>query len=469
MTIELIGIITLTLGMISVFRPPSFIVYLFLCSMLLGASAAFILESLGGTNITPAHLLLGFLAFRLLRDKIVVSGVVQELAFGRPGFWLLLTVIYGTVTAYFLPRLFAGQTVVVPIRAENAYTVALAPAMSNLTQSIYLIGDFICFIVLSGYAASLETRKILGNAALACVVLNLIFAALDLVTYFTNTTELLSFIRNATYQLLNDTELAGFKRIVGSFSEASAFGGVTLGYFAFTGRLWLLGIRPRFTLILTSLSLIALIFSTSTTAYVGLSVFLAFTYLEILVRILYRSTTSQMFFFVFGTPIIAAIIVLVIGFSDTYWIYLRDLLDTFVLNKMATASGIERSSWNQQAMQNFFDTFGFGVGNGSVRSSSFPVAVVANLGIVGTILFSLFLITVFFNRGNGQHINRLDDAYRQAAKSACLAWLITATTSGALVDLGLAFFAFAALTCARPAEAQYPEKLELSDAVFLKS
>jgi hypothetical protein len=76
------------------------------------------------------------------------------------------------------------------------------------------------------------------------------------------------------------------------------------------------------------------------------------------------------------------------------------------------------------------------------------------------------LVTVFFSSGKGRPVNRLDDAYRQAAKSACFAWLITATVSGALVDLGLAFFAFAALACSRPAVVQRQMRVELSDATF---
>jgi len=86
--------------------------------------------------------------------------------------------------------------------------------MSNFTQSVYFTGDLICFITLYAYASTFSGKKVLGTAALTCATLNLIFGALDLITYFTNTTELFSFIRNANYALLNDTEVAGFKRIV---------------------------------------------------------------------------------------------------------------------------------------------------------------------------------------------------------------------------------------------------------------
>jgi hypothetical protein len=447
MTVELIGVVALIFGVVSLFRDPRFIVYVFFCFTLLGAAAALILDSLGGTNISPAHILLGFLTFKIFSDRELFKNVKAGVAFGSPGFWLLMTVIYSIFTAFFMPRIFAGQFYIFAVRAQDSHGVLLTPSISNVTQSIYFVGDFICFIALYGYASASNGKKVLGQAALVCAILNLIFAALDLLTYFTNTSELLSFIRNANYAMLNDSEVAGFKRIVGSFTEASSFSFTTLGYFAFTSKLWLLGIRPRLTLILASLSLGALIFSTSTTAYVGLAAFLLFSYLQMLIYSIRRPLTSQMVFFIVGAPIVLAIIVLAIALNDTYSSYVQGLLDTMVLNKMSTDSGIERSAWNRQALQNFFDTFGFGVGNGTVRASSFPVAVLAGLGFIGAAIFAMFFIGVFKRQVRG-YSDPIEYAYQEASKSSCVAWLIAATTSGALIDLGLPFFVFAALACA---------------------
>jgi hypothetical protein len=47
------------------------------------------------------------------------------------------------------------------------------------------------------------------------------------------------------------------------------------------------------------------------------------------------------------------------------------------------------------------------------------------------------------------HDSLVRNACRKVAKYAYLAWLIAATVSGALVDLGLPFFTFAALACSR--------------------
>ena len=450
MTVEVIGILTLLIALWSMSREPDFIVYAFIFATLLGSAAASVLTALGGTNISPAHLLLGFLAFKLISQQTVLQNAIRETAIGRPCFWLLLTTIYAVLSAYFMPRLFAGQTLIFTVReALSAYGTPLEPAMSNLTQSIYLVADFICFFVLCGYAAEREGHRTLGNALLICAFLNLVFAALDLLTYATHTTELLSFIRNANYaMLITGNELAGFKRIVGSFVEASAFGAVTLSYFAFTSRLWLLGVRTHITLPLSLVSLCALVFSTSGTAYVGLVVFLFLTFGGTILRAALRPMTRQMMLFIVGAPIVVLILGVAIALNDDASSYVMDLADTIFLNKMSTGSGIERSTWNRQAVQVFFDTYGFGAGNGSLRASSFPLAVLASLGIVGSALFTFFFVTLFAQKPSRAE-DPLDLANRQAAKSACLAGLITATTSGALTDMGLLFFIFGALACAK--------------------
>jgi hypothetical protein len=448
MSIELVGVITFFFGLAGLFAPPNFIVYAFFGSTLLGAAAALILDSLGGTTIQPAHLLLGFLVAKLFSSRDTRVGLLNAITFGSPSFWLLVTTVYATISAYLMPRLFLGQTLAFIVRAQGgigSYAAPLAPTTSNLTQSVYLIGDCICFLFLVGFGGSKAGRRCLGRAALMCVILNLVFAALDLTTYATGTTELMSYIRNSTYSILSDTQLAGYKRIVGSFVEASTFGYWTLGYFAFATSLWLNGIAPRLTLSLSALSLVALLFSTSTTAYVGLSVYLSAQFVLIVFNFMLRPIRPQMIIFAVCLPFVLSLVVVLICLNDTSYAYFSDLLNTMVLNKMSTSSGIERSSWNSQAMQNFLDTYGFGVGNGSVRASSFPIAVIASLGFLGGAAYALFLLTIWFRKGRNEPHDIW--ALQAAAKAACFAWLIAATTSGAFVDLGLPFFAYAALAC----------------------
>jgi hypothetical protein len=351
-----------------------------------------------------------------------------------------------------MPRLFAGETFAFAVRAQGGSNVPapLVPTTSNLTQSIYMIGNFVCFFVLYGFGKSQLGRRCLTLAASACVVLNLVFVALDLGTYWTGTGDLMYFIRNSTYSMLNETEIDGLKRIVGSFVEASQFSYWTLGYFAYTSSLWLSGVNPRLNLALSFLSLLTLVLSTSTTAYVGLAIYLCLLFAKTALGAAYRSFNPQTLFMVVGVPITLAIVVLLISLNDTTSDYVGNLLNNMVVNKMSSGSGIERSSWNAQAMQNFFDTFGFGAGNGSVRSSSFVVAVIASLGVVGTVTYGMFLLTIWSDRGRPAIERMADAAVTAAARAACLAWIIAASLSSGFIDLGLPFFAYAALACARP-------------------
>jgi hypothetical protein len=456
MTVEIIGIITLAVALIGMFCGPSFIVTAFSFATLLGSASAFNLQSVG--DISPAHFLLGVVALKLLMDKTILQRTIRAISPGHPGFWLLLTVVYGLASAYFMPRIFAGQTSVFPVRIYfNAITLPLEPTASNLTQSIYFVADFVTFALMYGYGGSLSGYRVIGNAALACVVLNLLFAALDLVTYLTGTSELMAFIRNANYSVMAEAEMLGLKRIVGSFSEASSFASATLGCFAFTFRLWLLGVRPLLTSSLSFLSLTALIFATSTTGYVGLVAFMLFVYIQTGVRSALRPITPQMLGFLVSGPLVVLLIIIVVALNADSSRYAQNLLDTMILDKMSTTSGLERSAWNYQAMLNFFDTFGFGAGLGSLRASSFPIVVLANFGLVGTAIFAMFFIKLLFSPPTKQTGFSMEEATRQAAKSTCIASLITHAISGALIDLGVSFYAFAALACVQPAQITVPD------------
>ena len=130
MTIELIGVITVALGLLSLFVEPAFIVYVFFGSTLLGAAGAFILPALGGTTIQPAHVLLGFLVLKLTTNETIRKNALRGIEIGRPGFWLLLTTVYATLSAYLMPRFFAGETFAFAVRATEGvkFALPLAPA-----------------------------------------------------------------------------------------------------------------------------------------------------------------------------------------------------------------------------------------------------------------------------------------------------------------------------------------------------
>ena len=368
----------------------------------------------------------------------------RVLRFPREGFWLLLTVVYAAAGAYIMPRLFEGVTDVFAINRDPGSSTTLwplHPVTGNVTQTIYFIGDFICFLVFYSFARDPRLTRALCYAGMLCGVLNLAFVVVDLATYWTGTAELLSFLRNASYRMLDDVEILGLKRIVGSFTEASAFAYASLGLFAFTGKLWLRGIYPRLNGLIALFTLIALLASTSTTAYAGVGVLLAIEYLGCLKAMRDgRGTSSSVVFALLG-PLLALAAIVMLALDHASWLFAQDLLNKTLFDKLSSSSGMERSSWNTQAITNFIATSGFGVGVGSTRASSLLFAVLGTLGVFGSITYAIFIVTVLIRRDVGH--DWFSDSLRAAAQSACLAALIAGCIAASFIDIGLPFFLFA--------------------------
>lgn len=455
MSIELIGIITFLLGLLTLRKGPDFGIYALAFLMLLGMAAAIKLPALGNASIQPAHFFLPFYVLAIARQKGTSGRLLQTLAFPRTGYWLAAFIVYGVITAALLPLLFAGDTMVFSLSrgsvvAARIVSALLAPSANNITQSVYLIGDLMLFVAVSAHIMQGGARTITA-ALLFAASANIVFAVLDVVTYWTHTAGLLDIIRNANYAFAATSDVAGFKRIAGSFSEASSFGAATLVLFVFSAELWLSRQRHIYAGVIALLSALLLVMSTSTSTYFGLAVYCALLGARCLWALSSGRASARHVTILFGVPLAALIIglglALIPGFTDAA----AELLDRVVFNKLLGHSGIERSIWNDHAMQAFFDTRGLGAGVGSIRSSSYPVALLAGVGIIGTLLFVAFLAALIVSARRARALRAA--ALMNAARWACLISLVPAAVSATTIDLGLTFFLLAALATA-PRSAQ---------------
>jgi len=450
MIVEIIGFITLGIGLLTIRYGPDFGIYALMISTLLGAAAAVKLPALADANILPAHALLPFYLLAVARLPRGTERAVRSLAYPSPGFWLAAFTVYAVLSTVFLPRLFAGSIEVFSIvrdvdgQGGGSFTRAIAPSAGNVTQSLYLIGDLVVFAAVLAHAAWRGLTTI-ANAVLAAAAVNLLFAAADLITFRMGMPDALDFMRSANYGMLVEGEISGYKRLVGSFSEASAFGGVTLVYFAFCFELWLRGVHARVAGVLATLSLAAVLAATSATAYVAICVYAGFVLLRLLAGLLLGTMSRRVALLSSAIAVGAILLLMSLALIPSVWTELSDLADKTLLNKLHTQSGIERSLWNAHAMDAFFQSSGLGVGVGSARASSFLVAVLANTGVIGLgllvpVLASLALLIV---RGSP---DQRTDGYIAAGGWASFALLIAACVSGSTVDLGLLFYINAAIT-----------------------
>src|SRR5262245_33563311 len=120
----------------------------FLITTMFGGSAALILVAAGGSSIPPAQFMLLFLTLRL-----ILPGPGQMDALSRSVWenrYLAAFAIYGVISAFTLPLIFARQILVTPLTAiHTADLFAVAPlhmTPQNFTTAFYIVGTLVAGI-----------------------------------------------------------------------------------------------------------------------------------------------------------------------------------------------------------------------------------------------------------------------------------------------------------------------------------
>lgn len=455
MSVEPIGFLTIVLALVCLFLDYRVMATVLVAIAVLGSAAALFV---GGANIQPAHLFIGVVALATLGRPEQCAAMLRALHPDRPGFWLMFFVAYGVVSAFFFPRVMAGQTEIISLGSSSyestGFTVPLGPVSSNFTQSVYTISSFLVFVIMTGAAATFDGFRMVAIAAAAYVAANVFFGLLDLVTYLTGTQGILDFMRNARYTLHIETEVQGLKRIAGSFTEASSFARASLGALGFIGSLWICGWRPRLTGPLALATCLLAIMSTSSTALAGLPAVVVVLYLTAVSRcgISRRSVTAATV--ALALPLVTASVVLAVMAHPPTSAAVGNYLDVVIFSKGSTDSGIERGSWNIVAIQNFFDSGGLGMGLGTIRTSSIAAALIGGVGVVGTVLYLTFLGATFLPNP-GRKGTFVTDV-RTAARNGCIGLMVGDLLVGPTTDQGIFFFVLAAISAARPERAVVP-------------
>jgi hypothetical protein len=118
------------------------------------------------------------------------------------------------------------------------------------------------------------------------------------------------------------------------------------------------------------------------------------------------------------------------------------LFQTTILDKPMSTSAQERNYWNYKSLLTIFETAGLGVGFGSSRASSWIVAVISQIGIVGAITMAA-LVAEMFRSIRPASASRDDielAALAAGARASALAGLAAASIAGGTADPGVLFF-----------------------------
>jgi O-antigen ligase len=187
---------------------------------------------------------------------------------------------------------------------------------------------------------------------------------------------------------LEELEDVGIARISSVATEPSIFAGFMLIAFVFA-LFALLRKKPLISKMWdrlgTGIIFVALLISTSTTAYVGLA-FIGTVYLIVIYRldILHRKH-------IVGLVWLLVSVVLIVGLIPAA----QDIFSTLVVGKSENYSGIARAYSIALAAEYFLQYPILGLGWGSVTSHDLVFKILSNTGVIGLLAFSMFAISLF--------------------------------------------------------------------------
>ena len=436
-----IGFIVIAIGALLMFAPISAALAFTLFCSLFGAAAAINVPALGGSSIQPAHLALGFLVLRLILSHLATQHDLL-VALRRCGF-LVAYCLYGAATAFILPKIFDGAIDVIPMRAPTAglydfYPLRFGP--QNITAAVYLIGTLVAAV-----AGAMTARRALKPQTFVRAVLILVwchigFGLLDVVLSAAGHGDWFDIVRNGSYAQLNQS-IGEIKRISGTFTETSAYSGYAFFWMVVVCELWLRNIAPTATGV-TVLALVSiLLFTTSSTAYVGLAGYGLIMALRMFATPmnLPLSKALRIAAVVFSALTLGLLLAVI---SPAFWDMAVGIFRRMTVEKMDSTSGIQRSLWAKQGFDAFMASYGLGVGAGSFRSSSIVSAILGSVGVVGMAMFLAHLRALFAPFAFRTHNVRLvseDDAVQLSVSWALVVGLLPSAIGAPSPDPGLVF------------------------------
>jgi hypothetical protein len=122
---------------------------------------------------------------------------------------------------------------------------------------------------------------------------------------------------------------------------------------------------------------------------------------------------------------------------------LQSLLDQILFSKASSHSGVQRMMWNEQALVNFYETYGLGTGIGSVRGSSWLTSTLGSMGIIGFGLYTWFIGSALTMRPPFEHRLSQTSHIVVALQSGAAAVFLQSLITKPYPNLEVPFFAMA--------------------------
>lgn len=418
---------------------PKAALYLFFGSMSFGAFAVIPPALTGGLTLTSTPVIGSLFAIKMLLEKGGRS--LGSIALSKSGpVYLVAYWLVALMVTVLMPRLFEGAVLIIPVRlTESTSGELLYPTTQNFSQITYL-----SLSILAVFAFHRHTLKHFRfntffpsiQFGAACVIAT---GVLDYASQTINLGWLLEPLRTASYGLITSDMVLNSKRVVGLMPEASAYGTLCLFFLAvlyFCQSPFQRSTQARIKNMALIFSLIGMIvLSTSSSAYVGLAVFFLLTLFDWFHHDIFRKRKIVGRNFLFLS--FAALCIVVSGFLfPDIANHTIELVNEMVFNKKESASYEERTMWTVTSMEALMSTYGLGVGVGSTRTSNFLAAIFSNTGILGGLLFCLFVLSTFIKYPASEAPEY--KSLRRGISLAFLAYVSSLILAGPTPDFGMA-------------------------------
>ncbi|MGH0265850.1 hypothetical protein NKY45_31125 [Sinorhizobium meliloti] len=411
-------------------------------SLAFGATAVMTLSAIGGSS----PLIYTFFAALLITAVVSRRRMWRDLGhvFGkiRPVWVLTGLMLYAMAGAWLFPRFFAGQTSVFVQAAmrRGVIEAPLAPVSGNITQTGYFVLGGLTAIALCVLLLHENRLESIRRGFLLWCSVHVVFGLLDLLGKVAGAGDILSPIRTASYAMLTEVMENGFWRITGAASEASSFGGGSLVCLSFCYVYWR-KTKSRVAQALAFLLLVLLLLSTSSVAYVGLAILSIPVALSISWSFLSGRMDKDEILIIALLALAAVTVLAIVQYDEEFLAPFVHLIDSMVLNKASSASGQERAYWNIKSLQAFVETGGLGVGLGSSRASSWPIAVASQLGLVGGVMMVTLLLVILRGMGSLKgHIDPETNAVVSSVQACALGSVAAGSLGAGSADPGMIFF-----------------------------
>ncbi len=219
-------------------------------------------------------------------------------------------------------------------------------------------------------------------------------------------------LSNPVYFRGNEEELIeGVRRISGTFTEPSVLACYLLGVCFYSIERQLSHRASFATSILGAISALCLLMTTSSTAYVGTAVGALLLFLRVR-----KDPIARQRLFPICCAVVLIFLLVISDGSARSWIFL--VADNAIFSKASTSSFSERLSADMHAAWLCIQTWTFGAGFGSTRSSSAVATLLGNVGVWGMLLLVMFAMRIAALvrcQHHGGHDGRSSDAAAIAA------------------------------------------------------